>query len=194
VSDERRTPSPEPRADRDAPAGDDGTGAADSAAPDVAAELDEARRQAEDYLSSLRRVAADFDNFKKRTARAAAEQADHQTASLVGDLLPVLDNLERALDASEHHEEAKVAEGVRLVHQQLADVLARRGVAEIETEAGDRFDPHVHEAISHQPSEHADGAIAAVWQRGYRIGKRIVRPSRVVVSSGAPAAEDAQEG
>ncbi len=109
--------------------------------------------------------------------------------SLVSELLPVLDNLERALDASEHHEEAKVAEGVQLVRQQLAGLLERRGLAEIEAEPGDQFDPHVHEAISHQPSDHPEGAIVAVWQRGYRLGDRVVRAARVVVSSGPPEHE-----
>ena len=114
-------------------------------------------------------------------------QASRATESLVGELLPVLDNLERALDASEHHEEAKVAEGVQFVKQQLAGLLARRGLEEIPCEPGDEFDPHVHEALSHQPSDQPEGAVAAVWQRGYRLGDRVVRAARVVVSSGPPA-------
>jgi molecular chaperone GrpE len=157
---------------------------ADLPADDVEMELAEARRKAEEYLSDLRRVAADFDNYRKRVARDAQRQTAHATESVVGELLPVLDNLERALDASEHHEEAKVAEGVQLVRQQLVGLLERRGLAEIEAEPGATFDPHVHEAISHQPSDHPEGAISAVWQRGYRLGDRVVRAARVVVSSG----------
>ncbi len=157
---------------------------ADLPADDVETELAEARRKAEEYLSDLRRVAADFDNYRKRVARDAQRQAAHATESVVQELLPVLDNLERALDASEHHEEAKVAEGVQLVRQQLVGLLERRGLAEIEAEPGATFDPHVHEAISHQPSDHPEGAISAVWQRGYRLGDRVVRAARVVVSSG----------
>ena len=153
------------------------------------AELAEARRHAEEYLSDLRRLAADFDNYRKRVARDAEMQSARAGESLVGELLPVLDNLERALDASEHHEEAKVAEGVQLVRQQLVGLLERRGLAEIEAEPGATFDPHVHEAISHQPSDHPEGAISAVWQRGYRLGDRVVRAARVVVSSGPPAEE-----
>jgi len=159
---------------------------ADLASEEVETELAEARRKAEEYLSDLRRVAADFDNYRKRVARDAQRQAAHATESVVQELLPVLDNLERALDASEHHEEAKVTEGVRLVQQQLTDVLARRGLEEIEAAPGETFDPHVHEALSHEPSEHPDGMIAAVWQRGYRLGDHVVRPARVVVSSGQP--------
>jgi molecular chaperone GrpE len=148
-------------------------------------ELDEAQRRAEEYLSDLRRVAADFDNYRKRVQRDAEFQATRATESLVGELLPVLDNLERALDASEHHEDAKVAEGVQLVRQQLMHLLERRGLVEIEAEPGATFDPHVHEALSQQASEYPEGAIAEVWQRGYRLGDRVVRAARVVVSSGS---------
>ena len=77
-----------------------------------------------------------------------------------------------------------MAEGVRLVRQQLADLLHRRGLEPIAAEPGDAFDPHVHEALSNQPSEFPEGTIAAVWQRGYKLGARVVRPARVVVSSG----------
>ncbi len=160
-------------------------------------ELDEARHKADEYLDSLRRLAADFDNYKKRIARDADVQSLRASESLVSELLPVLDNLERALDASEHHEEAKVADGVRLVHSQLQEVLERRGLEEIEAAPGETFDPHRHEAVSQAPSEQPEGAIAAVWQRGYRLGPRVVRAARVVVSSGPAAdaaAEDGGEG
>jgi molecular chaperone GrpE len=153
-------------------------------AGELESELVEARRRAEEYLNDLRRVAADFDNYRKRVARDSEAQAQRASESIVAELLPVLDNLERALDASEHHEEAQVAEGVSRVHTQLADILRRRGIEEIEAEPGTPFDPHMHEALSNQPSEHPDGTIAAVWQRGYRLGDRIVRAARVVVSSG----------
>ncbi len=163
---------------------------ADFEAGELEAELEDARRRAEEYLNDLRRVAADFDNYRKRVARETEAQTSRATESIVGELLPVLDNLERALDASEHHEEAKVAEGVQLVKQQLAGLLARRGLEEIPCALGDEFDPHVHEALSHQPSGQPEGTVAAVWQRGYRLGDRVVRAARVVVSSGPPADED----
>ncbi len=81
-------------------------------AGELESELVEARRRAEEYLNDLRRVAADFDNYRKRVARDSEAQAQRASESIVSELLPVLDNLERALDASEHHEEAQVAEGV----------------------------------------------------------------------------------
>jgi len=170
------------------------TGAAEGDTPpetsDLEQDLADAKRRAEEYLNDLRRVAADFDNYRKRVARETEAQASRATETMDGELLPVLANLERALDASAPHEEAKVAEGVQLVKQQLAGLLARRGLEEIPCEPGDEFDPHVHEALSHQPSDQPEGTVAAVWQRGYRLGDRVVRAARVVVSSGAPADED----
>ena len=106
----RRRETSTSRTEREA-AGDDPAAAAD---PELS-ELEEARRQADEYLADLRRVAADFDNFRKRVARDAEDQARRAIEGIMGELLPVLDNLERALEASEHHEEAKVAEGVSLV-------------------------------------------------------------------------------
>jgi molecular chaperone GrpE len=92
----------------------------------------------------------------------------------------VLDDLERALVAAEQHEEAKLEEGVRLVHRALADALEREGLAEIETNG--KFDPHVHEALLTQPSEAEEGSVLEVLQKGYRLGDRVLRPSRVVVA------------
>ncbi|HET9213527.1 MAG TPA: nucleotide exchange factor GrpE, partial [Gaiellaceae bacterium] len=105
---------------------------------------------------------------------------------LVKELLPVLDDLERALEAAERHEEAKLEDGVRLVHRELQGALAKEGLEEIETDRG--FDPHVHEALLTQPSEEGDGAILQVIQKGYRLGDRVLRPARVVISQGAPEA------
>ena len=150
----------------------------------------DAERRAQEYLDNWKRSAAEFDNFRKRVQRESAQQAARGIESLVAELLPVLDNLERALDASEHHEPAKVADGVKLVHQQLADLLGRRGVQEIAAAPGQPFDPHVHEALSQTPSEYPEGAIATVWQRGYQAAGQVVRPASVVVSSGPPAADE----
>jgi molecular chaperone GrpE len=135
----------------------------------------------DEYLDSLQRLKAEFDNFRKRTARDSAAQAVRASEALVKDLLPVLDDLERALVAAEEHEEAKLEDGVRLVHRALADVLARTGVAEIETDGA--FDPHVHEALLTQAVEEAEpGSVVEVLQKGYRLGDRVLRPARVVVA------------
>jgi molecular chaperone GrpE len=102
---------------------------------------------------------------------------------LLSDLLPVLDNMERALDAAEHHEESKVLGGVRMTRDLFVDLLRRSGVEEIET-VGAEFDPHVHDAVLVQPSDQDEGLVAAVLERGYRQGDRVLRPARVTVSSG----------
>jgi molecular chaperone GrpE len=132
------------------------------------------------------RLAADFDNYRKRMAREQLEMSKRAAERLVTDLLPVLDDLERALVAAEEHEEAKLEEGVRLVHRALADTLRREGLAEIETNG--RFDPHVHEALLAQPSDAEEGSVIQVIQKGYRLGDRVLRPARVVVA--APKDED----
>jgi molecular chaperone GrpE len=100
-----------------------------------------------------------------------------------------LDNLERALDAAEHHEENKVLGGVRMTRDMFAAQLQRAGVEEIET-VGTPFDPSVHDAIVMQPSEYEEGTVASVLERGYRQGDRVLRPARVVVSSGPSRADD----
>jgi molecular chaperone GrpE len=92
------------------------------------------------------RLAADFDNYRKRIARDQAELVRRSNERLLSELLPVLDDLERALEAASQHEEAKLEEGVELVHRSLSALLARHGLTEIETEG--TFDPHVHEAVT----------------------------------------------
>jgi molecular chaperone GrpE len=160
-------------------------------APTTKAELEErlAALEAErdEYLNDLKRVAADFENDRKRAARDQESLVARAHERLVKELLPVLDDLERALAAAEEHEEAKLEEGVRLVHRELAGALEREGLAEIETNG--RFDPHVHEALLSQPSEAEEGSVIEVVQKGYRLGDRVVRPARVVVAA-APQEDD----
>ncbi len=99
----------------------------------------------------------------------------------------MLDDLERALEAAEEHEEAKLEEGVRLVHRALDGRSRGEGLAEIETD-GD-FDPHVHEALLSQPSDAEEGSVIEVLQKGYRLGDRVLRPARVVVAAAQQEAE-----
>jgi molecular chaperone GrpE len=152
---------------------------------------EQARAEAEalrdQYLGDLQRLAADFDNYRKRVAREREALVTRAHAGLVEAILPVLDDLGRALEAAGLHEEAKLEDGVRLVHRQLSDVLAREGLQEIPTDVV--FDPHVHEALAAIPSEAEEGTILEVVQRGYLLGDRVLRPARVVV-----AAASAPEG
>ena len=135
-------------------------------------------QQADD--DRLLRLAADFENFKKRAARERQEYVQLANERLIAELLPILDDLERALSAAEQHEEAQLEDGVRLVHRSLAGLLQRHGVAPIETDG--KFDPHVHEALLSQPSEAEEGSVIDVVQKGYKLGDRVVRPARVVVA------------
>jgi molecular chaperone GrpE len=141
-------------------------------------------RERDEYLDTLQRVKAEFDNYRKRVAREQASLIARAHESLVRQLLPVLDDLERALVAAEQHEEAKLEEGVRLVHRQLAELLRKEGLEEIETNG--QFDPHVHEALLSQPSDAEEGSVIDVLQKGYKLGDRVVRPARVIVAAPEP--------
>ena len=145
-------------------------------------ELGEVTRQRDEYLDALQRSQAEFANYRKRVARDQASLVARAAERLVKELLPVLDDLERALEAANEHEEAKLEEGVRLVHRSLAGALAKEGLQEIETDGA--FDPHTQEALLSQPSEEDEGTVIQVLQKGYRLGDRVLRPARVVVSQG----------
>jgi molecular chaperone GrpE len=143
--------------------------------------LVDAEAKRDEYLEDAKRVAADFDNYRKRAARDQDSLVARAHERVVKELLPVLDDLERALEAAEEHEESKLEEGVALVERELRQALRREGLVEIETDGS--FDPHVHEALLSQPSEAEDGTILQVIQKGYRLGDRVLRPARVVISS-----------
>jgi molecular chaperone GrpE len=153
---------------------------------DLHARVEAAEARAEEHLNDLQRLAAEFDNYRKRVARDQELLVARAAERLVKELLPVVDDLERALDAAERHEEAKLEEGVRLVHRALEDALRKQGLQEIDVDG--KFDPHVHEALLAQPSEAEEGAVIEVVQKGYKLGDLVLRPARVVVSAG-PAEE-----
>lgn len=135
----------------------------------------------DEYLADLQRLAAEFENYRKRAARDQERLVAHAHERLVRELLPVLDDLERALEAAERHEEAALVDGVKLVEQSLRKALVKEGLVEIETDGP--FDPHVHEALLSQSQEGAEaGSVLEVVQRGYRLGDRVVRPARVIVA------------
>ena len=138
----------------------------------------------DDYLDRLQRLKAEFDNYRKRVARDQQELAARAHERLVKELVPVLDDLERALEAASEHEEAKLEEGVRLVHRSLSALLAREGLSEVETNG--KFDPYTQEALLSQPSDAEEGSVIQVLQKGYKLGDRVLRPARVVVSQGSP--------
>jgi len=141
---------------------------------ELAAERDE-------YLADLQRLAAEFENYRKRAARDQERLVAHAHERLVRELLPILDDLERALEAAQRHEEAALVDGVKLVEQSLRQALVKEGLTEIETDCP--FDPHVHEALLAQPHGEAEsGSVLEVIQRGYRLGDKVVRPARVIIA------------
>ena len=144
----------------------------------------------------LLRIQAELENYRKRARREMADQMRYAQLPLIRDLLSVLDNLERAIQAAEQTEKsASLLEGVKLVVTQLSAVLKNHDCQPMEAE-GTSFDPNMHEAISQQPSEeHSPGTVLHMTQTGYHLHDRVVRPAQVVVSTGhakepmAPTAE-----
>jgi molecular chaperone GrpE len=139
----------------------------------------EASEQPENYLELAQRIQADFENYRKRAAREAAAAGERAKSGLVRELLPIVDNLERALASAEDGEQ-HLAEGVRLVHAELIAVLERNGVQQFDP-AGDRFDPSEHEALSVR-DDGEPGVVLDVVEKGYRANGTVLRPARVVVS------------
>ena len=143
--------------------------------------------KADEYLALAQRTKADFENYRKRATRDAAAAQERGAVRLALELLPAIDNLERALahadsDAGADGDDGSFVAGIRHVH---ADVIAALGRAGIEcySPQGERFDPQLHEAVAQQPIEGAKpGTIVEVYQRGYRLGDAVVRPARVVVA------------
>jgi len=143
--------------------------------------LERAERERGEYLALAQRTQADFENYRKRATRDAAAAGERAKSGLARELLPAVDNLERAL-ASAASEEEHLAGGVRLVHSELIGVLARNGVEQFDP-AGERFDPSDHEALSTRPQEGAEaGVVLDVVEKGYRLNGTVLRPARVVVS------------
>lgn len=152
--------------------------------PDPApADAAEALRHERDELQDrLLRTAAEFDNYRKRTDRERRELSEAVAGDLIRDLLPVVDDLERAIAAAAQSADPALRSGVELIHRQLLDVLRRRGAEPFES-VGRDFDPAWHEALASDPADgRRDGEITAEIRRGYRIGSRLLRPAMVKVA------------
>lgn len=147
--------------------------------------LEVAKAEAQKYREQLLRTAADFDNFRKRARREADDAGRRGRESLLKELLPVFDNLERAAQSAETATDVKaLADGIRMVLRQFSSTLDRTGIKRV-TAVGQPFDPSLHEAIQHiESTEHAAGLVAAEVQAGYQIGEHLVRAALVVVSKG----------
>lgn len=154
-----------------------------------------AQQEAEDYKDRWLRLAAEFDNYKKRVARDYETVVSSAAEGLIRELLPTLDAVGRALDHIDDGDADSEGyqEGVKMIMEQFPKVLEARGLKEIEA-LGQPFDPHVHEALMQMPSEsHSPGTVSEVVERGYMLGDKVLRPSKVVVSLG-PAQTDGKTG
>jgi molecular chaperone GrpE len=158
----------------------------DGEAAEVEGDLDELMKMAAErdkYLGLAQRTQADFENYRKRVARDAVAAKERGVSSLVKELLPALDNLDRALEAAAQDD--PLLQGVRLVRVELSAALARAGIESF-SPAGETFDPEVHEAVAtapQGPEGAASGTVVEVYQPGYRMGASIIRPARVLVAA-----------
>jgi molecular chaperone GrpE len=161
-------------------------------------ELAAKAEKADEYLELAQRTRADFENYRKRATREAAAAQERGIAKLAKELLPAVDNLDRALESArtttastaaydtgqgDNGTAATLVSGIQLVHKDVIAALARAGIERFSPE-GERFDPQLHEAVAQQPVEGAEsGTVVEVYQRGYRLGEVVIRPARVVVAA-----------
>ena len=164
------------------------TGASSEAAVDDTSAVEDAlaalRSEKEALQDRLLRTAAEFDNYRKRVDRDRKDQAEAALADALQDLLPIIDDLERALQAPAGSDAEVYRKGVELIYRQMTDLLRKRGVKPIEAVGAD-FDPRYHQAIAHEVSaNHREGEVTEEVRRGYLLGDKLLRPSMVKVARG----------
>jgi len=150
--------------------------------------LDDLQKEKDDIFAKLQRVAADYDNYQKRTARQIADNIAYEKEKIIKALLSVLDNFERILQNTQSSANAEpLTKGIRIIYDQMLAILTSHGVEQIKA-GGEKFDPVLHEAITQltQPDKH-DNLILEELQKGYKLNGRVIRPARVVVNK-LPAA------
>jgi len=148
----------------------------------AASQLEAIRREKDALQDQLLRTAAEFDNYRKRVERDRREQAETATASALTGLLPIIDDLERALKAPTGEDVENFRKGIELIHQQMLELLRKRGVQSIEATGAD-FDPRYHQAVVHESSpDHREGEVIEEFARGYMLGNRLLRPAMVKVA------------
>ncbi len=153
--------------------------------PESSVDPVELQRQRDDYYDRLLRKTAEFDNYRKRTDRERIQLSEAAAADLIEELLPLVDDMERALKADTGSEATEaIRRGVELIHKQLLETLRKRGVKPIESLGAD-FDPHFHMAVSHEPADgRREGEVVEEFRRGYMLGDRLLRPAMVKVAKG----------
>jgi molecular chaperone GrpE len=158
------------------------TDAPDVAAAPVSSEAGDLQRERDDYKDRWLRKSAEFDNYRKRIERERREQADQSVADLLQELLPIVDDFDRALTVDAGENGNAYRRGVELIHGKLHDLLRKQGVTEIDALGAD-FDPNMHQAVTHEESpEHRDGEVIGELRKGYMLNDRLLRPSMVKVA------------
>jgi molecular chaperone GrpE len=159
-----------------------GASASTAGAESNGGSLVEAQRQRDDYFDQLQRSRAEFLNYQKRSREQADRDRQYAAIALASDLLPVLDNFERAMEAGRQGGSSSLIDGLEMVHKQILAALAKHGIEPINA-LGQPFDPNLHEALMQQPhDDHPEGTVVAELSKGYKLKDRVVRPSRVAVS------------
>ena len=154
----------------------------DASAPEAPQETGALQKERDDLYDRLLRKTAEFDNFRKRVERDRKEMIDYASADVLGDLLAIVDDFDRALAADAPPEAQTFKTGLELIQRQLAELLKKRGVATIEP-LGDDFDPHVHQAVAYEEVAGArEGEVVGVMAKGYKLGDRLLRPALVKVA------------
>jgi len=151
--------------------------------PESSVDPVELQKQRDDYYDRLLRKTAEFDNYRKRTDRERVQLSEAAAADLIEELLPIVDDMERALKADAGSEATEaIRRGVELIHKQLLETLRKRGVKPIESLGAD-FDPHFHQAVAHEPADgRREGEVVEEFSRGYMLGDRLLRPAMVKVA------------
>jgi molecular chaperone GrpE len=158
-----------------------GAAAATDTAPGLTDEILELRKERDALHDRLLRQAADFDNYRKRVDRERKDSAQYAAVDFVQDLLPVIDDFERALQTGAPGAES-YRQGLEIIHRALIDMLRKRGVTPIEA-VGTDFDPQVHQAVSYEEApDRRDGEVIEEFRRGYQLGDRLIRPAMVKVA------------
>lgn len=161
--------------------------------------VDSAKREAQDALNRLARLRADWENFRRRTAQEREVERERAAEKLVMGLLPVLDDMERAMDharqtGGENEQLSQFVDGISQVHDKMVGVLEREGTEVIDP-AGEPFEPLSHQAVGREENTEAyDETVAQVYQRGYRLGGKVIRPAMVTVTYGGPKRPEPEEG
>lgn len=148
-------------------------------------QLEEKSKQCDEYFDALQRTAAEYDNFRKRTAKEKEVLYSEALSDVIAAFLPVIDNVERALGAcsQNNEEEQSIREGINLIHRQINDILKKLGVEEIKS-VGEGFDPNVHDAVMHIEDEsYEDGIVVEEFQKGYIYKDKVIRHSVVKVAN-----------